>query len=337
MAEIDSELLERIDRFLDRFGDTLNPVCMECLTEFSEGVRRCSDCHSTLVAGPRAVQELRALQEKGRRQETSGARPERDYTMRFGKKLVGDHATGPYEGGSAGESGGSTGRSPASTPGSPAAGDALPNAGDACPTCGAPFDPDVDVEGCENCRQLQLHEAEKVEEDLEPDPAEEAAVERFKAFLEAEPESGLSYCPGCLSEFREGALACGKCSKELLSAEDARAFAQRTIADLTARWFVPVMDDADGPFTARLIEALETAEDGPVLDVRVRREQRDFSPIFAIWRSYRSMYFVRRSQLPALRTWLASSDLGPEFAEQQQALIAHLDRLIAPVSSPVPR
>lgn len=201
--------------------------------------------------------------------------------------------------------------------------------GDACPSCGALFDPGVDIEGCENCRQLVLSESEKSPESVEPDPEELAAVTRFQRFLKQSPDASYHYCPGCLGEFRPEAKGCLKCTKDLLSAEDAWAFASRTVEDLTASWFVPLMDDSAEAFAEAVLDTIES-DPGPPVELRVKRHHRDFSPILGVWRSYRSQYFVRRMHLGLVRSRLALADLPEEHTERLEALLAHLDSLIAP-------
>lgn len=307
MADVDREFLDRVGRFLDRFGDTQSPVCMDCLTEFSEGVQRCSDCHALLAAGPVAVAELRALLARGRDGRRVAAWRSHNQERREHERAAAEHAQGQPE-----EEGPELAE------------------GEACPRCGTPFDPDVDVEGCENCRQLELNESEALAEDIEPEPDEIETVERFRRFLAHESDPASSYCPGCLNEFRSDATACVRCTKELLSAEDARRFARRSVEDLTAHWFVPVTDDADAVFSEALWAALEADEEAPQIEVRVKRLSRGFSPIFAVWRYYRTEYYVRRSQLTSLRRWVAGAPLEERFSAQRETLIAHLDRLLLP-------
>jgi hypothetical protein len=230
--------------------------------------------------------------------------------------------------------------------------EAPPPPGTACPECGTSFDPDVDFEGCETCRQRALAQSE-AEEDIAPDPDEVAHVRKMQRFLATPGDPELRYCPGCLAEFLAGTKACEKCTKELLSHEELRAHAMKSIADVAARWFVPLIEDApvamQDPGTAkyvvdtiekrsmrgahlaeRMFAALDADESAPVLELRVHRDQKGFSAIFGVWREYRATYFVRRNQLPALREWLGRADLGGEYAEAQAALLTRIDTLLDP-------
>lgn len=308
MSDVDREFLDRVDRFLAKFGDTQSPVCLNCLTEFSEGVQRCSDCHALLAAGPVAVAELRALIARSRDGLRVAAWRAHNQERSAHEQVAAEHAQ-PQPDEEAAE---------------------VPLPGTACPRCGALFDPDVDVEGCENCRQLELNEREALAEDIEPEADEVEAVERFRRFLANPPDPASTYCPGCLNEFRSEARACVKCTKELLSAEDARTFARRTVEDLTAHWFVPVADDADPAFSEALWAALDADEQAPQIELRVKRLSRGFSPIFAVWRYYRTEYYVRRSQLTSLRRWVAGAPLDARFDEQREGMLSHLDRLLVP-------
>jgi predicted amidophosphoribosyltransferase len=291
---MDGEEAGRLRAFVERYGDTVCPICVVCLTEFVPGTEICSSCGKPLAPGAEVVSRIRE-------------RLAADEVRR-----AGDVASASIPARSAVD-GDADGASDSEAP---------PRA---CERCGQPVD--ASTGACEPCLLAIVRDEERRDADVEPDAAEAALVDTWQRFLDEHRDPRTWFCPACLAEFSGPAHGCAECGKGVVPLADAREHVQRSLADLTAGWFFPLADDAEPLLFLGLIELLETAA-GPGSarpEFCVTERQTGFSPVLAHHTGYRRTLFVKRRDAARILRALQEADLG---GADPVALAAVRERLL---------
>jgi hypothetical protein len=196
-----------------------------------------------------------------------------------------------------------------------------------CERCGCQMDTDIGA-FCEGCLLDFVRDDEaRHEKEIKPIPEDVAYVQRLAGFLELQPVPDALYCPGCLTSIRMDAGVCADCQKEARSFMDVQDHARKSIDDITASWYVRLLDDAQPDFFAFILDVLEAEEVAGQFHARIQRQPVGFNPIFAHWTGYRSELFLPVREIGALQALLVRVPIDQDFAASMVELGTRLSEL----------